>query len=69
MVIVPRAHPKEFRDDVVAVVRTGYAPIAEVVKDFGNSERPACAADVEGRRRPRPKARSQRRRFGRAARA
>ena len=53
---MPRPHPKEFRDDVVAVARRGEAPIAEIAKDFGISE--SCLrnwlakADVEdgGRR-------------------
>ena len=35
---MPRAHPREFRDDVVAVARKGEAPIAEIAKDFGISE-------------------------------
>jgi len=53
---VPRAHPKEFRDDVVAVARKGDASIAEVAKDFGISE--SCLrnwlskADVDDGRRP-----------------
>ena len=56
MLIVPRPHPKEFRDDVVAVARRGNAPIAEVAKDFGISE--SCLrnwlhrADVEDGHRP-----------------
>jgi transposase len=56
MFIVPRAHPKEFRDDVVAVARKGDATIAEVARDFGISE--SCLrnwlskADVEDGRRP-----------------
>ena len=37
---MPKAYPKEFRDDVVAVARTGHAPITQVAKDFGISE--AC---------------------------
>jgi transposase len=51
MCAVPRPHPKEFRDDVVAVARRGEAPVAQVAKDFGISE--SClrnwlhAADVE----------------------
>jgi transposase-like protein len=51
MFTVPRPHPKEFRDDVVAVARRGEAPIKQVAKDFGISE--SClrnwlhAADVE----------------------
>lgn len=51
-----RPHPKEFRDDVVAVARRGEAPIAQIAKDFGISD--SClrnwlhAADVEdGHRR------------------
>ncbi len=32
---MPRPHPKEFRDDVVAVARRGDAPIAQIAKDFG----------------------------------
>lgn len=35
---MPRPHPKEFRDDVVAVARRGEAPIAQIAKDFGISE-------------------------------
>ena len=35
---MPAAHPKEFRDDVVAVARSGEASIAEVARDFGISE-------------------------------
>ena len=53
---MPRAHPREFRDYVVAVARKGEAPIAEIAKDFGISE--SClrnwlhAADVEDGHRP-----------------
>ena len=53
---MPRPHPKEFRDDVVAVARRGEAPIAQIAKDFGISE--SClrnwlhAADVEDGNRP-----------------
>ncbi len=52
---MPKAHPKEFRDDVVAVARKGEASIAEVAKDFGISE--SCLrnwlskADVDDGRR------------------
>lgn len=35
---MPRPHPKEFRDDVVAIARRGEAPIAQIAKDFGISE-------------------------------
>ena len=35
---MPAPHPKEFRDDVVAVARRGDAPIAQIAKDFGISE-------------------------------
>ena len=38
MLTVPRPHPQEFRDDVVAVARRGDAPLAQVAKDFGISE-------------------------------
>jgi transposase-like protein len=38
MFIVPAPHPREFRDDVVAVARRGEAPIAQIAKDFGISE-------------------------------
>lgn len=53
---MPRPHPKEFRDDVVAVARAGEVPVAQVAKDFGISE--SClrnwlhAADVEDGSRP-----------------
>ena len=53
---MPAPHPKEFRDDVVAVARKGEAPIAKLAKDFGISE--SClrnwlkAADVEDGVRP-----------------
>lgn len=35
---MPAPHPKEFRDDVIAVARRGEAPIAQIAKDFGISE-------------------------------
>ncbi len=38
MVDVPKAFPKEFRRDVVAVARKGEAPISRIAKDFGISE-------------------------------
>lgn len=53
---MPKPHPKEFRDDVVAVARCGQAPIAQVAKDFGISG--SClrnwlhAAEVEDVHRP-----------------
>ncbi|SDV00811.1 Transposase and inactivated derivatives [Microlunatus sagamiharensis] len=53
---MPAPHPKEFRDDVVAVARRGEAPLSQVAKDFGISE--SClrnwlrAADVEDGNRP-----------------
>ena len=51
-----KAHPKEFRDDVVAVARKGQAPLSEIAKDFGISD--SCLrnwlskADVDDGRRP-----------------
>lgn len=56
MVNVPKAFPKEFRRDVVAVARKGEAPISRIAKDFGISE--SCLqrwlkiADVEDGVRP-----------------
>jgi transposase len=56
MSIMPAPHPKEFRDDVVAVARRGEAPLSQVAKDFGIRE--SClrnwlrAADVEDGARP-----------------
>jgi transposase len=38
MVNVPKAFPKEFRRDVVAVARKGEAPVSRIAKDFGISE-------------------------------
>ena len=35
---MPAAHPKEFRDDVVAVARRGDTPIAQIALDCGISE-------------------------------
>ena len=55
---MPRAHPQEFRDDVVAVARKGDAPVPQLAKDFGISE--SCLrrwlriADVEDGNRPGP---------------
>lgn len=53
---MPAPHPKEFRDDVVALARKGETPIAELARDFGISE--SClrnwlkSADVEDGIRP-----------------
>jgi transposase-like protein len=53
---MPKPHPREFRDDVVAVARKGEASIAQLAKDFGISE--SClrnwlhAADVADGVRP-----------------
>ncbi|MCK8476400.1 IS3 family transposase [Microbacterium aurugineum] len=35
---MPKAFPKEFRNDVIAVARRGDAPISRIAKDFGVSE-------------------------------
>lgn len=35
---MPKPHPKEFRDDVIAVARKGEAPVGQIAKDFGISE-------------------------------
>jgi len=56
MFIVPKAFPREFRDDVVAIARKGELPIRQIAKDFGVSE--SCLqrwlkiADVEDGKRP-----------------
>lgn len=53
---MPKPHPKEFRDGVVAVARQGQAPLTQIAKDFGISD--SClrnwlrAADVEDGNRP-----------------
>ena len=51
MTNAPKAFPKEFRRDVVAVARKGEAPISRIAKDFGISEsclqRCLKIADVE----------------------
>ncbi len=53
---MPKPHPKEFRDDVVAVARKGEAPLQQIAKDFGISD--SClrnwlrAAEVEDGNRP-----------------
>jgi len=38
MPTVPKAFPKEFREDVVRVARTSESSVAQVAKDFGISE-------------------------------
>ena len=35
---MPKAFPKEFREDVVRVARTSESSVAQVAKDFGISE-------------------------------
>lgn len=40
---MPKAYPREFRDDVVAVARKGDAPLNQIAKDFGISE--SCLAN------------------------
>ena len=53
---MPRPHPKEFVEDVVAVARRGDAPVSQIAKDFGISE--SClrtwmpAADIQDGNRP-----------------
>jgi transposase len=38
MFAMPRAFPKEFRDDVVAIARRRETSFAQIAKDFGISE-------------------------------
>lgn len=35
---MPKAYPKEFREDVIRVARTSDAPLRQVAKDFGVAE-------------------------------
>ena len=53
---MPKPHPKEFRDDVIAVARKSKAPLQQIAKDFGISDSCLrnwlCAADVEDGNRP-----------------
>jgi hypothetical protein len=35
---MPKAFPREFREDVVAVARKAEAPVSQIAKDFGFSE-------------------------------
>ena len=53
---MPKAFPKEFRDDVIAVARRAEASVAQVAKDFGISEsclhRWLALADIEDGKRP-----------------
>ena len=58
MLTVPKPHPREFRDDVVAVARNGEAPLQQIANDFGISD--SClrswlrVADVQDGRRDGP---------------
>jgi len=36
--VMPKAHPRELRDDVVAVARKGDAMIKQIAKNFGIPE-------------------------------
>ncbi|WP_161580502.1 transposase [Subtercola vilae] len=51
-----KAYPKEFRDDVVAVVRKGQGNASQIAKDFGISEGTLSnwlkRADIEDGNRP-----------------
>ena len=53
---MPKPFPKEFREDVVRVVRGGDAPVSQIAKDFGISEscvhRWLAIDDVEQGKRP-----------------
>jgi transposase len=56
MLIMAKAYPREFRDDVVAVARKGQSPLKQIAKDFEVSE--GCLhcwlkkADVDDGNRP-----------------
>ena len=53
---MPKPHPREFHDDVVAVARKGQATLTQIAKDFGISEGSLAnwmkQADIEDGRRP-----------------
>ncbi len=53
---MPKAFPREFRQDVIRVARQGEAPVSQVAKDFGISgsclHRWLQQADVEDGKRP-----------------
>jgi transposase len=38
MDVMPKAFPVEFRDDVVAIARTGDSTMRQIAQDFGISE-------------------------------
>jgi transposase-like protein len=52
---MPKAYPREFREDVVRVARQGDTPIAQVARDFGIAD--SClrnwlaSADIEDGKR------------------
>jgi transposase-like protein len=56
MLIMPKALPKEFRDNAVAMARAGDIPVAQLAKELGISEsglrRWMAQADVEEGARP-----------------
>jgi transposase len=47
---MPKAFPKEFREDVIRVYRNSDASVAQVAKDFGVS--PTCVLPPAAGRRP-----------------
>ena len=53
---MPKAFPREFREEVIRVFKTSDASIAQVAKDFGISEGSLAnwmkQADIEDGRRP-----------------
>jgi len=44
---MPKPYPKEFRDDVVAVARTGHTPINQIAETSG-SPKPAFTTGLGG---------------------
>ena len=56
MLIMPKAVPKEFRDNAVAMARAGDIPVAQLAKELGISEsglrRWVAQADIEEGARP-----------------
>ena len=53
MDIMPKPHPEEFRNDVVALARKREIPWTQIAKDFGISEASVHNWGEEGRHRRR----------------
>lgn len=56
MIVMPKAYPKEFRDDVVAIARKREIPLSQLATDFGICEATISnwlrKADIEDGNKP-----------------